>query len=370
MLRLGILCGGKSGEHEVSLLSAQGIYAAVERERFDPVLVTIDKTGAWRAGTPEELLLHADDPSSIAINPDLPELVPMAGSGHCLLSTRAGNEMRHKIDVFFPIIHGTDGEDGALQGMLRMLDVPFVGADVLGSAVGMDKDVMKRLLVHAGLPVARWVTVRSVDEGLRLFGELKEKWSLPLFIKPTALGSSVGVSRVDEQGDMEPALAEAFRYDQRVLIEEAISGREIECSVLGNPGGAEPLQASRTGEILASHAFYSYDAKYLDPEGAKLSLPAEIEPVQEEQIRELAIQTFDTLDCAGLARVDFFLQESGKIYINEINTLPGFTKISMYAKLWDISGLPYPKLITRLVELGLERYRQRAGLTREFIPMG
>ena len=370
MMKLGILCGGRSGEHEVSLQSARGIYSAVEREHFDPILVAIDKSGCWRAGTPDELLVNADDPAHIAINQNAPELVPMAGRGHCLLVRRDTNQPQQKIDVFFPIIHGTDGEDGAVQGLLRMLDVPFVGADVLGSAVGMDKDVMKRLLVHAGLPVARWVTVRSTAEGLRLFDELKQKWGLPLFIKPTSLGSSVGVSRVDEAGDMEPALEEAFRYDQRVLIEEAIQGREIECSVLGNPGGAEPLRASRTGEILPSHAFYSYDAKYLDPEGAKLCLPAEIDQEIEENIKQLAIQTFDVLDCAGLARVDFFLQANGNVMINEINTLPGFTEISMYPKLWEISGLPYPKLVTRLVELGLERYRQRAGLEREFTIMG
>jgi D-alanine-D-alanine ligase len=366
-INLGILCGGRSGEHEVSLQSGQGIYAAVERERFQPMLVAIDKEGVWHLGGVDELLRERDDPARIHLDPSAPPVLPVMEGGRCQLLHKETREVLWEVDVFFPIIHGTDGEDGALQGLLRMLDVPFVGAGVLGSAIGMDKDVMKRLLAHAGLPVARWVTVRSLEEGMRLYPQLSQKWGLPLFVKPVALGSSVGVSRVDNPESFRAALEVAFSFDQRAVVEEAMQGREVECSVLGNrQGGSERPQASRPGEIVPAHDFYSYEAKYLDPEGALLVAPAELDGATEERVRELAVQAFEVLECDGLARVDFFLQEDGRLIVNEINTLPGFTKISMYPRLWEVSGLPYPQLITRLVELGLERHARSRALKRNY----
>lgn len=369
-MKLGILCGGRSGEHEVSLLSAQNIYDAVERERFDPLLVAIDKQGRWHAGSPESLLRERDDPARIHLAPDAPALLPIADGGRCLLVERQSLKQQFAVEIFFPIIHGTDGEDGAVQGLFRLMDVPFVGADVAGSAIGMDKHTMKRLLDEAGLPICRWVAVRSVEEGLRLHGELTGKWGPVLFVKPASLGSSVGVGRCDSPGALKAALERAFLYDTRVLIEEAVQGREVECSVLGNRDSSHtPPQASRPGEILPSHGFYSYEAKYIDPEGAKLTIPAELDQATEALVMELALQAYDVLECDGLARLDFFLTPSGDLLINEINTLPGFTKISMYPKLWEASGLPYPKLITRLVELGLERHRRRAELSRNFLAL-
>ena len=370
-MNLGILCGGRSGEHEVSLQSAQSIYDAVERERFSPMLVAIDKEGEWRMGSAGDLLLERDDPARIHLNPEAPLVLPVMEGERCRLLRKGSGEVLWEVEVFFPIIHGTDGEDGALQGLFRMLNLPFVGAGVLGSAIGMDKDVMKRLLAYAGLPVARWVTVRSLDEAMRLYPELSQKWGLPLFVKPVSLGSSVGVSRVDNPESFRAALDVAFSYDQRAMVEEAISGREVECSVLGNRlggglSGAERPQASRPGEVVPGHDFYSYEAKYLDPDGAKLAIPAELDQATEERVRELAVQAFEVLECDGLARADFFLQEDGRLLVNEINTLPGFTKISMYPKLWEASGLPYPKLITRLVELGLERHKQGKALKRNY----
>ena len=368
-LKLGILCGGRSGEHEVSLQSALGIFSAVEREKFDPLLIAIDKEGVWRAGAVEELLQNPADPARIRLKPGAPAVIPVADGGRCLLLHGESREPAWRVEAFFPIIHGTDGEDGALQGFLRIMDVPFVGADVLGSAIAMDKEVAKRLLAHAGLPVTRWVHIRGMAEGARLFPELSAKWGLPLFVKPATLGSSVGVSRADTPETFAAALEVAFRYDQRVLVEEAVQAREIECSVLGNRlGVGEPPQASRPGEVKPRHDFYSYASKYLDPDGAELIVPADLDEVTEARVRELAVRAFDVLECDGLARVDFFLKPDGTLLINELNSLPGFTKISMYPKMWEATGLPYPKLISRLIELALERHRQRAELSRVYDP--
>lgn len=367
-MKLGILCGGRSGEHEVSLQSALGIFGAAERPRFEPLLVAIGKDGLWHAGQPDQLLLHPGDPARIRLNPQSPPLLPIAEGGRCLLVNRENLKTAHEVEVFFPIVHGTDGEDGALQGMLRLMDVPFVGADVAGSAIGMDKDLTKRLLGLAGLPVARWETLAGAEAGMGRFAEFLGAWGCAaLFVKPAALGSSVGVSRAESEPQFAAALATAFRYGATALVEEAVEGREIECSVLGNrQGAAGPPRASRAGEVVSRHAFYSYEAKYLDPEGAKLSIPAELAPQTEAEIQRLAVRAFEILGCDGLARVDFFLKPDGSLLVNEINTLPGFTNISMYPKLWEASGLAYSDLITRLVELAIERHRARAALERDF----
>jgi D-alanine-D-alanine ligase len=276
-----------------------------------------------------------------------------------------------RIDLFFPIVHGTDGEDGALQGMLRMLGVPFVGSDVLGSALGMDKAVMKRLLRQAGLPVARWAEFTSPQAALAALPDLEREPGLPLFVKPAALGSSVGVSKVSRGEEYAPAIAEAFRFDRRVLVEEAIAGREIECSVLGNrPPTQWPPRASLPGEVIPRRGFYSYAAKYLDREGAALAVPAQLDAETVARVQALSLRVFDALEAEGLARVDLFLRRDGSLIVNEINTLPGFTPISMYPKLWEASGLAYSDLLTRVVDLALERHHERERLQRRYeMPM-
>ncbi|MBI3992995.1 MAG: D-alanine--D-alanine ligase [Candidatus Lambdaproteobacteria bacterium] len=366
-IKIGILCGGRSGEHEVSLLSARSIYDALDRKRFAPLLVAIDKQGHWRAGTPQTLLLHADDAARIALNPAAPRVVPMAEEGVCLLPGWDDESVQLEVELFFPIIHGTDGEDGALQGLLRMWDLPFVGADVLGSALGMDKDVTKRLLAHAGLPVARWVTLNRNTREEAAFARLSETLGLPLFVKPATLGSSVGVSRVADAPALDAALKAAFRYDNKVLVEQAIAGREIECSVLGSgPGGDVPPRASLPGEVVPRGGFYSYAAKYLEADGAELHVPAKLDAGTVARVQALAVRVFEVLECDGMGRVDFFLMPDGQLVVNEINTLPGFTRISMYPKLWAASGLPYPELLSRLVDLALARHARRQALQRDF----
>jgi len=365
--RVAILCGGRSGEHEVSLQSALSIHDALERPRFDPVLVAIDPQGHWRTAPPEALVLHRDDPARIRLNPAAPVVEPRFADGACVLVEAGTLREAARAEVVFPIVHGTDGEDGALQGLLRLFGVPFVGADVLGSAVGMDKDVMKRLLAQAGLPVARWVTLDPREATRVGFPRLASQLGRPLFVKPARMGSSVGVSRVGTAEEYAAALDAAFGYDDKVLVEEAVAGRELECAVLDSPGGGEP-RASCAGEVRPTRDFYSYRAKYLDPEAAELVAPAPLEPRTLARVQALAVEVFRALDCAGLARVDLFLKPDGELVVNEINTLPGFTAISMYPRLWALSGVPYPELLTRLVELALERHARRARLNRAYVP--
>ena len=265
-----------------------------------------------------------------------------------------------KVDVFFPIIHGTYGEDGSLQGLLELMNVAYVGAGVLGSAVGMDKDVQKRLLIQAGVPVAGYQVVFPGEK------PKVEKW--PCFVKPANMGSSVGVSKCRNGGELERAMKEAFKYDTKVVIEEEIRGREIEVSVLGNPTtGSGQVTASVPGEVIPKgHEFYDYEAKYIDENGVDLEIPAKLAPKMVSEIQELAVKAFKVLECSGMARVDMFLQTSGRLVVNEINTLPGFTNISMYPRLWEVSGLPYDKLLDRLIELALEKKKQRDKLKRSY----
>ena len=364
-LTIGIVCGGRSGEHEVSLQSAFGICNALDRSRFAPLLVAIDPDGVWRAGPAEALLLNPTDPARIRIDTKHEPVILAGEGGRGVLLARGGGREVARIDLFFPIIHGTDGEDGALQGMLRVLGLPFVGSDVLGSAVGMDKAVMKRLLRDAGLPVARWAEFTTAEAAEAALSQLERDLGLPVFVKPAALGSSVGIAKVTRREEFSPAVREALRFDRRILVEEAIVGREIECSVLGNrPPTAWPPQASLPGEVIPRDGFYSYAAKYLDPAGAGLAIPAKLDGPAVRRVRELALRVFDALEAEGLARVDLFLKSDGELVVNEINTLPGFTPISMYPKLWEATGLKYADLLTRLIELGLERHRERGKLLR------
>jgi D-alanine-D-alanine ligase len=352
-LRVGILFGGRSAEHEVSLMSARNVQLALDPERHEPVLIGIDRDGRWA--------VQARGFLTGSVQPDH---VPRAGPGPSVaLHARGADDPDGvHVDVAFPVLHGPMGEDGTVQGLLELAGIPYVGAGVLGSAIGMDKDVMKRLLREAGLPVVRfhafrrWDYERNPDDVRALCSEL----IFPVFVKPANLGSSVGITRVAKPADLDAALAFAFQFDTKVLVEQAAVGREIECSVLGY---REPI-ASIPGEIVVRHAdgFYSYDAKYLDESGAELAIPAQIPASVAETVQHMAIRAFEVLECQGMARVDFFLESTYTLTINEINTLPGFTAISMYPKLWEASDLLPDQLVARLIELAFERHRDRAAL--------
>lgn len=357
-LRVAILLGGKSAEHEISLISAKNIVEAIDKKKYEVVLIGIDKKGKWYFNDDSRLLQHADRPKPIRfdLKRNALALVPSNKAKPWLrLSTRRTDK---PVDVVFPVLHGTFGEDGTVQGLLKLADIPFVGAGVLGSAVGMDKDVMKRLLRDAKIPIAKFLVFERAALRQIKFASVKRALGLPFFVKPANLGSSVGISKVSTRDQFRPALEEAFRYDNKILVEEGIDGREIECSVLGNDN---PI-ASLPGEIVTSHDFYSYDAKYLDEKGARLIIPARLPKAVVKRIRELALRTFKVLCCEGMARVDFFLRGQSEIIVNEINTIPGFTKISMYPKMWQASGISYCELIDRLIRLALERFHKEKNL--------
>jgi D-alanine-D-alanine ligase len=345
-LTVGIIFGGKSAEHEVSLQSAKNVYDAIDRSRFEPVLIGIDKNGVWRSMGDALSLLNTSDPRLISLNTSGGQVALTPASAGQLTGTEAAYP---KLDVIFPILHGPLGEDGTVQGLLKLAGVPFVGSGVLGSAVGMDKDVMKRLFRDAGLPIGKFLTFKSRDK-LPSFEEVKTALGSPFFVKPANMGSSVGISKVKNEAEYASAIKEAFKYDVKIIIEEFIPGREIECAVLGNDNPS----ASIPGEVIPTHEFYSYDAKYIDENGARLEIPAKLDSGCQKRVQELSVKAFKTLCCAGLSRVDFFLKENGDLLINEINTMPGFTKISMYPKLWEASGIGYTELISRLIELALQ----------------
>jgi D-alanine-D-alanine ligase len=364
--RVLILFGGRSAEHEISLLSARNVFLALDRARFDPVLVGIDRQGRWRLEPEATLLAATGDPRGLMLRGAGPELsVPVHPEPAPPPS--AERPLIGPDDVVFPMLHGTYGEDGTVQGLLELADVAYVGAGHLGSAIGMDKEVTKRLLAQAGLPVVPWRLCTAhqlarapdevVAEKLKEIGEL----GYPLFVKPANAGSSVGVSKVKTPSALMAALRTALGYDRKVLAEAAVDAREIECAVLGND---EP-QASVPGEIVVSHpdGFYSYDAKYVDPNGAAWKIPADLPPETAERVRTLSVRVFLALELSGMARVDFFLDRgSGALHVNEVNTLPGFTAISMYPKMWEASGLPPGALVTRLIDLAIERRRERRAL--------
>ena len=350
-ITVGLICGGLSGEHEVSLISAHNIQAALDREKYDVLLIGIDKDGDWFLGKSAEFLENVDDVSQVKFSKNFPTLLPETGRPGLKNSTKdhSGNELA-KVDVFFPITHGKLGEDGALQGLLELLGKPYVGADVYGSSICMDKDVTKRLMIQRGVPVASYKLLRNPDE--LTFAEAVQKLGETIFVKPCREGSSLGVSKVQTKNEYTQALEKAFAVDSKVIVEEAICGREIECSVLGNDS---PEAATVLGEIVPIGEFYSYEAKYVEEDGAKLVIPAEIDPDVSTQIRDTAVEAFIHTECRSMARVDFFLLEDNSFILNEINTLPGFTKISMYPKLWDASGLAYSELLGRLITLALEK---------------
>ncbi|HVY39978.1 MAG TPA: D-alanine--D-alanine ligase family protein [Polyangia bacterium] len=358
--RVVILFGGRSAEHEVSILSARNVVAALDRERFEPVLIGVDRAGQWRLESERTLAGATGDPRALALDPAAPAVGVEAALIHGPAKGGAAPDT-----VVFPVLHGTFGEDGTVQGLLDLADVAYVGAGVLGSAIGMDKEVAKRLLRDAGIPVVDFVLVTAAafarDEQAALAPAAG--FGFPVFVKPSNAGSSVGVTRVRDRAGLAPAVRAALQFDRKVLIERAVDAREIECAVLGND---EPI-ASVPSEILVHHAdgFYSYQAKYVDADGASFRIPADISPELTARVQALAVQTFRALELAGMARVDFFLARTGAapaLYVNEVNTIPGFTAQSMYPKMWEASGLPPKALLTRLIELALERWTARRAL--------
>jgi D-alanine-D-alanine ligase len=375
--RVGVLFGGRSSEHEISLRSALTVISAMDPVRYEVVPIGIGRDGRWYLRTDAIRMLAQTAPRlealadgglevSLLPHPAGHSLVgaPGNGSGGAVSTAQsAGKGLPGPLDVIFPVLHGSYGEDGTVQGLLELAGIPYVGAGVLGSAVGMDKDIQKRLLREAGLPVVRYAAIERWQwrEDPTRAADLARALEYPVFVKPNALGSSVGISKVKSESALGAALVDAFAYDRKVLIEAACVGRELECAVLGN----EQPQASIPGEIIIKgrHEFYSYESKYVDPDGAEVKIPAALNAAQSEHLRELACGAFRALGLRGMARVDFLASLAlSEIYLNEVNTIPGFTAISMYPKLWEASGLPLGQLIDRLIELALEEHRERAAL--------
>jgi len=366
-LRVAVLYGGRSGEHEVSLQSAASVINYLDRDRFEIVPVAIDKQGRW----------HLNDVSliqgrkSLPVFKDAPRIVlPPDSAATSALIPLGGSGQAKSIDVVFPVIHGPLCEDGTIQGLLELADVPYVGCGVLASAVAMDKEVAKRLVRDAGLPIVSYVSLRQEHwrkEKRQLAERVEKDLGYPVFVKPANLGSSVGVQKVKEAGDLTAALENAFQYDVKVLVEVAVDAREIELSVLENPdSGADPL-VSVPGEIEANHEFYSYEAKYLDEKGAALIIPAKLDGDRIRRVQDIARKAFLAMECEGMARVDLLLDRtSDKLFFNELNTIPGFTSISMYPKLWEASGIGYTELLSRLVDLAISRHKRKKALVREF----
>jgi D-alanine-D-alanine ligase len=384
-LRVGILFGGRSGEHEISLLSAASVFKAIDASKYEVVPIGITKDGRWLTASDAERLLHGKAgegarPTLRAGDPDTTASAAVLQNGEAVVfppephnssmtpfqtdaPVRRASDRAINVDIIFPVLHGTFGEDGTIQGLLELADIPYVGAGVLGSAAGMDKDIMKSLFRAAGLAIVKHVTVlrsewESAPKKVQKLVESNLKY--PVFVKPANLGSSVGISKARDRKELGPAIDEAAKFDRKIVIEEGVGGkknkaREIECSVLGN----DNAQASVPGEIVPSAEFYDYSAKYLD-EGSQLIIPAKLTKAETKKVQDLAIAGFRAVDCSGLARVDFLMDpKSRKIYLNEINTMPGFTSISMYPKLWAASGVGYSELISRLIQLGLDRHAEK-----------
>jgi D-alanine-D-alanine ligase len=392
-LRVGILFGGRSGEHEVSLLSAASVLNAIDKAKYEVVPIGITKDGRWLTAEHAERLLKGEEQAdnSVRSTPatQLRAGDPEATPGAALLATgesvvvppepsrrdaglapfqtdanlRRASDRTINVDVIFPVLHGTFGEDGTIQGLLELADIAYVGAGVLGSSAGMDKDIMKSLFRAAGLPMVKHVTVlrgQFEREPKKVQKLVESKLKYPVFVKPANLGSSVGISKAHDRKELGPAIAEAAKFDRKIVIEEGVGGkknraREIECAVLGN----DDPKASVAGEIVPCKEFYDYDAKYL-AEGSEGIIPAKLTKAEMKTVQRLAIAAFQAVDCTGLARVDFLMDpRSHRIFVNEINTMPGFTAISMYPKLWAATGVPYPELIDRLIRLGIERHEDK-----------
>ena len=350
-LKVALLFGGKSVEHEVSLMSAVNIKDAIDKNKYDVVCIGIDKDGRF---------LNAG--KEIIINNKL-KIVSLVNRNNLKTANQGNSSSVIAVDVVFPILHGSYGEDGTMQSLLKLAGIPFVGPSVLGSSVGFDKDVTKRLLNEAGIPNTKFVSFRSVDK--ISFLQVKKSLGLPMIVKPANAGSSVGISKVSNEKEFSIATKSAFLFDSKIIIEKFIEGkRELECAVLGN----ENPRASVCGEVVTStkHKFYSYEAKYFDKDGAMIQIPAKLPKVIQNQIQYLAIKTFKTLELEGMTRVDFFMDKNGKLFVNEVNTIPGFTNISMYPALWRESGISYKKLIDILIDLAIERFKREQNLKTSY----
>jgi D-alanine-D-alanine ligase len=346
--RVAILFGGRSAEHSVSLRSAKNVIRSIDKNKYDLVFIGIDMQGNWFHYDTVGKLQEIDSTGSLTLdNPTGKLSLSLEAKGSFLSSD--GSKVT--VDVAFPVLHGPYGEDGSVQGMFKLASIPFVGPSLLGSAVGMDKDVMKRLLRDAGLPIGKYISLRK-SETIPAFSDIEKAIGMPCFVKPANLGSSVGISKAGNEEELEQAIKMAFQFDKKIVLEEFIPGREIECAVLGN----EDPKASVTGEVIVHHDFYSFDSKYIDDQGSETKVPADLPAEISEKIREYAVRTFTALECEGLGRVDVFYQENGNLVVNEINTIPGFTSISMYPMLWKASGIEYGPLIDKLIQLAFDRF--------------
>jgi D-alanine-D-alanine ligase len=369
-LRVGILFGGRSGEHEVSLLSAASILKAIDRKKFDVLPIGITKEGRWLGAGDAHSLLEGSRPSGRTLRAGDPDATPGAkllqeGMPTLLAPMPGPQGPEGAIDVVFPVLHGTFGEDGTIQGLFELAGIAYVGSGVLGSSAGMDKDVMKRLFAQSRLPIVKHVTLLRADwekSPRKAIAQIERTLTYPVFVKPANLGSSVGISKAHDRGELGPALDLAAKYDRKLVVEHGVGGkkskaRELEVAVLGN----DDPKASVVGEIIPGKEFYDYEAKYLS-EGSVPVIPAKLTSAESKQIRTMAVDAFRACDLSGLARVDFLMEPDGRrrIFLNEVNTLPGFTQISMYPKLWEASGIGYSDLITRLIELALERYAEKS----------
>lgn len=376
-LRVGVLFGGRSGEHEISLRSAQTIISAMDPARYEVVPIGIARNGKWylrddasatrRDGLSKlRAVGNTGLPVNLPLNPSR-QLISVEASNGAAASKKAGPP--GSLDVIFPVLHGTYGEDGTVQGLLELAGIPYVGAGVLGSAIGMDKDAQKRLMRDAGIPIVRYfsLTHSQVSADSKLAERLAAQLGYPVFVKPNALGSSIGIAKVANKRGLAAALDDAFEYDRKILIEASCAGREFECAVLGN----DYPEASVPGEIVVKgrHSFYDYASKYLDAEGSEVRIPAALPSALAQKIRQISVEAFTALSLRGMARVDFLAaNDLSELYVNEVNTIPGFTSISMYPKMWEATGLPLPQLINRLIELAIEEHRERAKLRYTYLP--
>jgi len=350
-LNVGILYGGRSVEHQISVRSAKNVFQYIDKDKYSIHLIGIDKAGKWHLMNDVTSDFNSGNPLQLSLDASSPTFVDNSG-------------YTFTMDIAFPILHGTDGEDGSIQGLLKAMDIPFAGSGVLGSSVSMDKLVSKELLFQAGIPVANYVAFTNEERHQIDFDKLVKKVGLPFMVKAANLGSSVGINKVNTKVEFNAALDDSFNYDTTVLIEEYIKGRELECAILGNTD----TKASFPGEIVISkdYEFYTYEAKYEDENAVVLQIPAKLNHTIAEEVKELCVKSFKTLKCDDFARVDVFLTEEGKIYINEINTIPGFTDVSMFPTLWKQHGISYPDLITQIIELALERNRLTKQINRSF----
>jgi D-alanine-D-alanine ligase len=361
-IRIGLIFGGRSGEHDVSLASAESVMANLDRDRYEIVPIGITRAGSWLLGAEPRTLRAADQDVTHSLDLEATRAVTLTGDPRLrrLIPVESGEELGNEgaIDVIFPVLHGTYGEDGALQGLLEMANVPYVGCGVLGSALGMDKEKMKLIFQAVGLPVVNYMVFHRnhwENKPEFILDAVEQRLGFPCFVKPVNLGSSVGINKAHDRIELEHAINVAAEYDHKIIIEHGLNCREVECGVLGND---EPL-ASVIGEVISSNEFYDYRAKYLDGK-SEVVIPADIAQETAEEVRRQAVQAFLALDLSGLARVDFFIERgTEQVYINEVNTMPGFTTISMYPKLWEASGLSYAQLMDRLIELAIERHADR-----------